>query len=157
MGGQADLDQRKPQVIQKLAASLSAMAIVVSGTPSFAEECLVEEAAQAALERELELIRELAADPEDSFSGPDSCIAADIFNSFDLSTAIPDLAGFVATLPSQAIAAAINGAKEKACRAIEDTVSDSIGGAQDRLNIFDSTLSEELSGILDNGWDDLEL
>lgn len=141
----------------KITARIMAIPLLVLGTPVLAQDCLVEEAAQAALDRELELIRELAANPEDSFSGPDSCIAEDIFNSFDLSVAIPDLAGFIASLPSEAIAAAINGAKEKACQAIEDTVTANIGGAVDRLDIFDSTLSDELSGILDNGWDDLEL
>ena len=144
-------------MIRHLARLVCAGLFVASGSASLAQDCLVEEAAQAALERELELIRELAADPEDSFSGPSSCIAADIFNSFDLSNAIPDLAGFVTSLPTEAIAAAIDGAKEKACQAIEDTVTSSIGGARDRMGVFDSSLSDELSGILDNGWDDLEL
>ena len=49
-------------------------AVMAITTPAFAQDCLVEEAAQAALERELALIEELAADPEESFSGPDSCL-----------------------------------------------------------------------------------
>jgi len=119
--------------------------------------CLVEEAAQAALERELALIEELAADPEDSFSGPQSCINSDIFSSLDLSMLIPDLAGMLSSFSTDAITGIIQDAQAQACRAINDAMSDAIGGATDRMSSFSSGLSGELQGILDNGWEGLDL
>ena len=119
--------------------------------------CLVEEAAQAALERELALIEELAADPEDSFSGPQSCINGDIFSSLDLSMLIPDLAGMLSSFSTDAITGIIQDAQAQACRAINDAMEDAIGGASDRMTSFSSGLSGELQGILDNGWEGLDL
>ena len=73
--------------------------IVAAGSLSLAwpasAQCLVQDAAQAALERELELIEALAVDPADSFKGPDGCVNMDILTSFDLSTLIPDLTGLL--------------------------------------------------------------
>lgn len=119
--------------------------------------CLVEEAAKAALERELALIEELAADPEDSFSGPQSCINSDIFSSLDLSMLIPDLAGMLSSFSTDAITGIIQDAQAQACRAINDAMSDAIGSATDRMSSFSSGLSSELQGILDNGWEGLDL
>lgn len=119
--------------------------------------CLVEEAAQAALQRELALIEELAADPEDSFTGPNSCINGDIFSSLDLSMLIPDLAGMLSSFSTDAITGIIQNAQAQACRAINDAMEDAIGSATERMTSFSSGLSGEMQGILDNGWGDLEL
>lgn len=136
---------------------LSFGSLLFFATGAFAQDCLVEEAAQAALDREIELITELAADPEESFSGPESCINADIFNSFDLSIAIPDLAGLLTSFSTDLITAAIADAQAQACRAIGDAVDDAVGGASSVVASFNDTLSDELADILDNGWADLEL
>lgn len=133
------------------------LALFFWGATATAQECLVEEAAQAALDREIALIQELAANPEDSFTGPESCINSDIFNSFDLSIAIPDLAGLLSSFSTDLITNAIASAKAQACRAINDAVEDAVGEASEMVSNFNSTLSDELAGILDNGWADLEL
>lgn len=138
-------------------AGVVALGLTPAIVSAQAAGCLVEEAAQAALQRELALIEELAANPEDSFSGPNSCINADIFSSLDLSMLIPDLAGMLTSFSTDAITGIIQGAQTQACRAINDAMGDAIGGASGRMTSFQSGLSGELQGILDNGWGNLEL
>jgi len=117
--------------------------------------CRVEQAAQAALEREIELIKALATDPKDSFRGPESCISGDILSSFDLSNAIPDLAGMMQSLSMDAINNAIQSAQQQVCRQINEAVSGAIGKAQVAISNFNSNLTGELDGILSNGWSNL--
>tara|TARA_R110000737_G_scaffold127218_4_gene159776 strand:+ start:7448 stop:7888 length:441 start_codon:yes stop_codon:yes gene_type:complete len=132
-------------------------ASVLTAVPALAADgCLVEEAAQAALQRQIELIQATAADPEDSFSGVAACINSDILSAFDLSIAIPDLAGLMTSIATDAITDAINSAKTQACRAIQDAVSDTVGNAQATVTSFNSSLTDELEGVLDNGWGDLD-
>lgn len=130
-----------------VASATGALAQSASGSG-----CLVEEAAQAALQRELEMIEAAAADPEDSFSGPDSCINADIFQSLDLSMLIPDLSGFLSSFSTASISNIIQQAQQQACRAAQDAINDAVGGVTDSMSSFNSSLSDQLSGILDNGW-----
>ena len=133
------------------------LALTISSTASgvSAQEsgCLVEQAAQAALQREIELIKATATDVESTFNGPNGCIDSAIFDDFDLSMAIPDLAGLLSSISTDFIQNAINSAKSKVCRQINDQITDVVGSARDATSTFNSGLSDELRGILDNGWD----
>ena len=138
----------------KKSAFAIAMAVSFLATPATAA-CLVEDAAKAALERELALIESMAIDPADSFSGPESCIDMDILSSFDLSSLIPDLSGMLSGFAFDGIDGIIAQAQQQACRAINDAISDSIGQATSAVSAFNSTLSGDLQNILSNGWSDI--
>ena len=133
--------------------------IVATGSLSLAwpasAQCLVQDAAQAALERELELIEALAVDPADSFKGPDGCVNMDILTSFDLSTLIPDLTGLLTDFSFDAINGIIADAQTKVCREIRSAIDGSIGEATSTVTSFNSGLSEELNAALTSGWTDL--
>jgi len=132
--------------------------LVVSGpTNAQGSPCLVRDAANAALRRELELIEALAVDPADSFRGPDSCVNMDILNSLDLSTLIPDLSGLLSSFSMDAINGIIADAQAQVCRQIQDTIEGAVGDATSAVTSFNSGLSDELNNVLSNGWGDLGL
>ena len=122
-----------------------------------AAQCLVQDAAQAALERELELIEALAVDPADSFRGPDSCVNMDMLTSLDLSILIPDLTGFITSFSFDAINSLIADAQGQVCRQIQDAMDSAVGDATSAVTNFNSGLTDELSLVLTNGWGDLGL
>lgn len=143
---------------RRLAASskaLAAVAILWAGQAQ--AQCIVEEAAQAALDREIALIEALATDVDEIFNGPNGCIDASIFQEFDLSIAIPDLAGMLTSAATNLITDAINAAQTKVCQEINNAIDGTIGEAQTVVNNFSSGLSDELQNALDNGWESLEL
>lgn len=141
------------------AATLS----IMTAAPAFPQsgsgssECMVEEAAQAALDREIALIKDLAANVDDTFNGPEGCIDSSIFQEFDLSVAIPDLAGFITSASTDLITNAISAARDKACQAINDKIANTVGTAQGTISNFSSGLTGDMQNVLDNGWGDLSL
>lgn len=122
-----------------------------------AAQCLVQDAAQAALQRELQLIEAMAVDPAASFRGPDSCVNMDVLTSLDLSNLIPDLSGLLADFSMDAINGAISGAQSQVCRQIQDAIGSSVGDATSAVTQFNSGLTGELNSVLSNGWTDLGL
>jgi hypothetical protein len=130
-------------------------ALALAGTAN--AQCLVQDAAQAALERELELIEALATDPAESFRGPDSCVNMDLLTSFDLSTLIPDLSGLLTSFSFDALNGIIADAQAQVCRQIQDAIDGAIGDATSAVTNFNSGLTDELNGVLTNGWGDLGL
>lgn len=118
-------------------------------------QCVVQDAAQAALERELELIEALATDPADSFRGDSSCVNMDILSSLDLSTMIPDLAGLLDLSSLTDISGLLSGAQSQVCRAIQDAIDDNVSEATSAVTNYNSGLTDELNSVLSNGWSDL--
>lgn len=114
--------------------------------------CIVEDAAQAALDRQLAIIEETAVDVEEIFTGPESCINGDLLSSFDLSNLIPDLSGLMTGSITDAISSQIANARTQVCAAINDSIADAIGGVQSAITDQSSQLSQELRTILDDGW-----
>lgn len=129
----------------------------IAGSAFAAEDCLVTEAAQAALDRQMAIIESSAVDVEDIFSGPDSCINPDIMNSFDLSGLILDPLSWVSGSVTDAISGAITDAKQQVCQAIQDQIDDTVGNVNGAITDHSSSLSSELDGILQSGWDGMQL
>lgn len=134
---------------------------LLAGTLAFATvgpalaQCLVVDAAEAALERELELIEALAVDPANSFRGPDSCVNMDLLTSLDLSILIPDIAGMITTGAIDALTGIIQDAQTQVCRQINDAIEGTVGTATSTVANFNSGLTDELNSVLTNGWGDL--
>lgn len=131
--------------------------LVFVATSAVAQDCIVEEAAQAALDRQVAIIESAAVDVEDIFSGPDSCINPNLLDSFDLSNLIIDPMSWISGSITDAIADAIADAKTQVCQAIQDQIDDTIGSVTGAIDDHSSTLTSELDGILQNGWDGISL
>lgn len=135
-----------------VSAALLGVAAFVSASPSIAKSgsggCGVEQAAQAALQRRLAVIDAAKVNPSDFFTGSNSCISADLLKSFDLSTLIPDLAGFLSGGVQQLAQQAINAAKQQACQVLNDQISGVIGKINGATSSFNGGLSGDLAGIL---------
>lgn len=144
-------------ITRKIHTFAATLALSAALAGPVAAQCLVQDAAQAALERELALIEALAVDPADSFRGPDSCVNMDMLSSLDLSTLIPDLSGLLTSFSFDAINGLISDAQTQVCRQINDAISGSIDDATAAVTQFNSGLTSELSGVLTNGWGDLGL
>lgn len=143
--------------MSKLKSAVIGLVMASVASAATAEDCLVEEAAQAALNREIALIKATATDVDETFNGTDGCIDSSIFDDFDLSSLIPDLAGMLTSLSTSFITDAISSAKSKLCKAVNDQISDTVGSAKSAVTDFDSGLSSELKDALDNGWEDVSL
>ena len=138
-------------------SSVAGLTLLAFASSVSAADCFVEEAAKTALDREIELIKATATDVDSTFNGPEGCIDSSIFNDFDLSIAIPDLAGLLSNVSGNLIQGAIDAAKQKVCKKINDQIGDVVGKAKGATNNFSSGLSDELKGVLDNGWGDINL
>jgi hypothetical protein len=129
----------------------------VSWGAAASAECIVDDAAQAALDRQVEIIKASVVDVEDIFTGPNSCISPDLLNSFDLSNLIIDPLSLVTGAVTDAINSAISDAKSQACAYINDQVNGTIGDVNSAISDANSQLSSELGSVLQNGWDGLSL
>lgn len=136
--------------------AIAVLATVALAGPLQAQ-CLVQDAAQAALQRELEIIEAMAVDPAESFKGPDSCVNMDVLNSLDLSNLIPDLSGLLTSFSMDAINGIISDAQSQVCREIQTAIDGSVGDATSAVTNFNSGLTGELNAVLSNGWTDLGL
>lgn len=143
-------------MISAFKRAIGALIFTVVAQGAFAQ-CIVDDAAQAALDRQVEIIRSSAVDVEGIFSGPGSCINPDLLNSFDLSNLIFDPLSLVTGAVTDAINTAINDAKAQVCAAIDGKINDTIGFVNTAIGDHSSTLSSELDGILQNGWEGLSL
>lgn len=131
-----------------LGGGLLVAAAFGGATESFAATCGVEQAAQAALQRRLAVIDAAKVNPSEFFTGANSCISPDLLKSFDLSTMIPDLAGFLSGGIQQIAQQAINQAKQKACDILNEQINGVIGKINDTTSSFNSGLTGDLAGIL---------
>jgi len=120
-------------------------------------QCIVDDAAQAALDRQVEINKSSAVDVEDIFTGPSSCIDPNLLDSFDLSNLIIAPLSLVTGAVTDAINNAINDAKTQVCQAIQGTIDNTVGSVNTAISDHSSTLTSELDGILQNGWEGLSL
>lgn len=145
-------------MMSRLKHMMAALAVSTAlAAPGLADTCMVEQAAQAALDREIKLIEALATDVESVFNGPQGCIDGSIFQEFDLSGLIPDLTGMLTSVATDMVSGAIASARDKVCQTINTKITDAVGSAQGTINQFSSGLTDELRGVLDNGWNGLSL
>ncbi|WP_234053736.1 MULTISPECIES: hypothetical protein [unclassified Xanthobacter] len=113
-----------------------------------AEDCLVTQAADAAVQRQIHMIDAAKVNPAQFFSGSGSCISAALMGSFDLSNLIPDLAGLVYSGVTSAITSAIASAQQQVCSALNSQMSELISNINSTNTCFTSGLSAKLAAIL---------
>lgn len=115
------------------------------------ENCLVTEAAQKAVEREITNIDAAKVNPSSFFSGTSSCISPQLLQSFDLSTFIPDLSGMLTSSIDATLSSVLNAATQQACSVLNSQLSSVISQLNNATTCFNSGLSSTLSSVLGVG------
>ena len=140
---------RIPQVRSSilLAAVAGGLALAVPApahAQSTGNNCLVRQAADAAVQRQIALIDAAKVNPSSFFNGDKSCIAGDLLKRFDLSNLIPDLSGFLTSAATNLVQSVIDQAKRQVCQILDDQLRDTIGSINRQMNSFQSSITGDL-------------
>ncbi|WP_245291046.1 hypothetical protein [Methylobacterium aquaticum] len=130
-----------------LAAVAGGLALAVPApahAQSTGNNCLVRQAADAAVQRQIALIDAAKVNPSSFFNGPNSCIAGDLLKRFDLSNLIPDLSGFLTSAATNLVQSVIDQAKRQVCQILDDQLRDTIGSINRQMNSFQSSINGDL-------------
>ncbi|GJE67668.1 hypothetical protein LNAOJCKE_4900 [Methylorubrum aminovorans] len=106
--------------------------------------CIVRQAADAAVQRQIALIDAAKVNPSAFFNGPNSCIPGDLLKRFDLSNFIPDLSGFLASGAQNLIGSVIDAAKRQVCQILDDQLRDTIRSINRQMGSFQTSVSGDL-------------
>ncbi|MFG1270542.1 hypothetical protein V5F40_21570 [Xanthobacter sp. DSM 14520] len=112
------------------------------------ENCLVTQAADAAVQRQIQMIDAAKVNPGDFFSGANSCISSNLLQSFDLSRFIPDTAGLLTGGVDSIISSVLNAAKQQVCQVLNQQLNGLISQLNSSSTCFSSNLSASLQSIL---------
>ncbi len=113
-----------------------------------ASQCIVQDAADAAVQRQIALIDAAKVDPASFFAGPNSCINADLLQQFDLSNLIPDLAGWLTSAVTDAISNAITAAQQQVCNVMNEQLQNAVSAINSQMSAFQGTLTSPLNAAL---------
>ncbi|SEP49160.1 hypothetical protein SAMN04487843_12947 [Methylobacterium sp. ap11] len=130
-----------------LAAVVGGLALAVPApvrAQSTGNNCLVRQAADAAVQRQIALIDAAKVNPSSFFNGPNSCIAGDLLKRFDLSNLIPDLSGFLTSAATNLVQSVIDQAKRQVCQILDSQLRDTIGSINQQMNSFQSSITGDL-------------
>ncbi|WP_245291314.1 hypothetical protein [Methylobacterium aquaticum] len=111
---------------------------------STGNNCLVRQAADAAVQRQIALIDAAKVNPSSFFNGPNSCIAGDLLKRFDLSNLIPDLSGFLTSGVTNLVQSVIDQAKRQVCQILDNQLQDTIRSINQQMNSFQSSITGDL-------------
>lgn len=109
-------------------------------------DCIVQQSAQAALQRQLAIIDASKTNVSSFFNGPNSCVSSGLLSSFDLSQLIPDLAGLLQNGLTNLYRTVLDQAKQQVCRVVNGQIQDVVG----RINSvrYQSTVGGNLAGLM---------
>ncbi|UHC20355.1 hypothetical protein LRS73_34500 (plasmid) [Methylobacterium currus] len=131
----------------RLAVLLGGLALAgaaPAAAQSTGNNCLVRQAADAAVQRQIALIDAAKVNPSSFFNGPNSCIAGDLLKRFDLSNLIPDLSGFLTSAATSLISSVIDAAKRQVCQILDDQLRDTIRSINQQMTSFQSSITGDL-------------
>ena len=134
---------RKMPPVTLLVGSL-AIAVLAGPARAQTSNCLVQQAANAAVQRQIALIDAAKVNPSAYFNGPNSCIAGDLLRSFNLSNLIPDLSGFLTAGAQGLINGVIDAAKRQVCQILDQQLAETIQSINGNMTGFQGTLSGDL-------------
>lgn len=140
---------RTPRMRASLILAAVVGGLALAGTaPSLAQStgnnCLVRQAADAAVQRQIALIDAAKVNPSSFFNGPNSCIAGDLLKRFDLSNLIPDLSGFLTSGVTNLVQSVIDQAKRQVCQILDDQLRDTIRSINQQMGSFQSSVTGDL-------------
>lgn len=110
--------------------------------------CMVQQAADAAVQRQIAMIDAAKVNPSEFFSGANSCIAPALLQRIDLSNFIPSAANFLSSGVESMIGNLIQQAQQKICEALNSQLQQLVGKLNSVGGSFQSQLPGELASIL---------
>lgn len=113
--------------------------------------CVVEQAAQAALDRQIRSIEAAQTDVSSFFRGENSCINGNLLNIIDFSRFMADPAGLIGSLGQDQVNNLLNQAVQKACDVANEQIADVTGNINTTLVGWDHGLDDEIRSIISNG------
>lgn len=136
-------------IMATLMMSIGSLAQADTGSDS--SNCSIKQAAQTALQRRIALIDAAKVNPNEFFSGSNSCINTSLLSSFDLSKFVPDLANFLSSSVTEVGKQALNMAKQQVCQVLNQQLNQVVNNINSTLSGFSSQLGSELSGLMGGG------
>ena len=131
----------------RIAALLGGLALAgaaPAGAQTTGNNCLVRQAADAAVQRQIALIDAAKVNPSAFFNGPNSCIAGDLLKRFDLSNLIPDLSGFLTSAATNLISSVMDAAKRQVCQILDDQLRNTIRDINQQMTSFQTSITGDL-------------
>jgi hypothetical protein len=131
-------------LLAAVVGSLALAGSVPARAQSTGNNCLVRQAADAAVQRQIALIDAAKVNPSSFFNGPNSCIAGDLLKRFDLSSLIPDLSGFLTSGVTNLVQSVIDQAKRQVCQILDSQLQDTIRSINQQMGSFQSSITGDL-------------
>ena len=111
---------------------------------STGNNCLVRQAADAAVQRQIALIDAAKVNPSSFFNGDKSCIAGDLLKRFDLSNLIPDIQGSITNAAIGAVSRIMDAAKRQVCQILDSQLQNTISSINQQMGNFQSSITGDL-------------
>ncbi|WP_245239820.1 hypothetical protein [Methylobacterium variabile] len=111
---------------------------------STGNNCLVRQAADAAVQRQIALIDAAKVNPQSFFTGQNSCIAGDLLKRFDLSNLIPDIQSVVTNAAINAFSGVMDAAKRQVCQILDSQLQNTISSINRQMGSFQSSIGGDL-------------
>ena len=137
-------NRRSMRPILALAVVLGGLSLASPSAQAQTQNCLVRQAADAAIQRQIALIDAAKVNPSSFFNGANSCIAADLLKRFDLSNLIPDASGFLTSGVQSLISSVMDAAKRQVCQILDNQLRSTISSINSSMGGFQNSLSGDL-------------
>lgn len=140
-----------------LALSLSSMLVSIGLTASALAQssggCVVEQAARAALDRQIKSIEAAQTDVSSFFQGKNSCINSNLLDiaKFDFSKFMVDPFNLVQQIGQQQVNQLLNQAVQKACDIANEQIQNVTGKLNTSLSSWNSGLDDQIRNIISDG------
>ncbi|MBZ6078928.1 hypothetical protein [Microvirga puerhi] len=141
-------------------AAMVFIAMVGEGAAQSSQQssgCSIQQASDAALQQQIALIDAAKVNVPEFFTGANSCINPNLFKSFDLSSLIPDAAGFLQGGLAGTAENLLNQAKTQLCGVLNEQMNKLLGRLRSTITDFSSSIGSELSSILGGSTGGLQL
>ena len=113
-----------------------------------AQDCLVKQAADAAVQRQIAMLDAAKVNPSEFFSGANSCISPMLLQKIDLSKFIPSVQDFLSSGAQSMINNLIQQAQAQVCQILNQQLSNLVSRINSAGSSFQSQLGSQLAGLL---------
>jgi hypothetical protein len=124
------------------------IASIAGLSEAMAQDCLVKQAADAAVQRQIAMLDAAKVNPSEFFSGQNSCISPMLLQKIDLSKFIPSMQDFLSSGAQSMINNLIQQAQAQVCQILNQQLSNLIGRINSAGSSFQSQLGSQLAGLL---------
>lgn len=127
------------------------MAAALYAAPSYAQGaggCGIQQAADAAVQRQIALLDAAKVDSSEFFNGANSCLGSNLLSSLDLSNLIPSNFDFLSGAADGLINGLIQKAQEQVCQVMNDQLQKVVGNINGKMGDFQNLMGGQLDDLL---------